>query len=359
MPTAFAAAFILFWGWPYLLGLAAGLTMSIVAGVVVEFALDPPLPPLAAPRRDRRDARHHPADGRASASSIPRWWGRNLASERIAPPRRLEADHRAGHPQRQRPHRVDRRAADRSPALRGSSRAAGIGLAIRASAERGDRAAMLGIPVGRLNTVVWAIAAAAVVRRAVPAQRDHRRARSGTRSGFPALLQALAALVIGQARATADDRRDGRCRARLARVRASMELRVARRRLSDHGGGHVRRAARATDQPVAARQRCRQHVARRRGSAAADGGGASPSEGASRAVDRSSRSAIAVVLGARRARRRLHVIKASAHLRVRRSSGCRWWCSPVGPDRSRSARWASSGSAPPSAPRARRAGTST
>src|SRR5207253_943895 len=33
------------------------------------------------------------------------------------------------------------------------------GLAIRASAERGDRAAMLGITVGRLNTEVWAIAA--------------------------------------------------------------------------------------------------------------------------------------------------------------------------------------------------------
>ncbi len=34
------------------------------------------------------------------------------------------------------------------------------GVAIRASAERGDRAAMLGIPVGRLNTLVWGIAAA-------------------------------------------------------------------------------------------------------------------------------------------------------------------------------------------------------
>ena len=34
------------------------------------------------------------------------------------------------------------------------------GLAVRASAERSDRAAMLGIPVTRLNTVVWALAAA-------------------------------------------------------------------------------------------------------------------------------------------------------------------------------------------------------
>ncbi len=34
-----------------------------------------------------------------------------------------------------------------------------IGVAVRASAERGDRAALLGIPVKRLQTVVWAIAA--------------------------------------------------------------------------------------------------------------------------------------------------------------------------------------------------------
>jgi branched-chain amino acid transport system permease protein len=35
-----------------------------------------------------------------------------------------------------------------------------VGIAIRASAERSDRAGMLGIPVGRLQTVVWAIAGA-------------------------------------------------------------------------------------------------------------------------------------------------------------------------------------------------------
>ena len=71
------------------------------------------------------------------------------------------------------------------------------GLAIRASAERGDRAAMLGIPIGRLNTLVWAIAAAmsyvALFLRSgiigVPL---------GYAAGLPTLLQALAALVIGR-----------------------------------------------------------------------------------------------------------------------------------------------------------------
>jgi len=36
VPTAFAAAFILFWGWPYLLGLGAGVVLAVVLGVVVE-----------------------------------------------------------------------------------------------------------------------------------------------------------------------------------------------------------------------------------------------------------------------------------------------------------------------------------
>ena len=92
---------------------------------------------------------------------IPRWWGQNLASERIAPPVwKLEAHASAtGDPQRQPPHRPGRRAADDG----GRRLVPGqqpLGVAIRASAERSDRAAMLGIPVGRLNTLVWAIAAA-------------------------------------------------------------------------------------------------------------------------------------------------------------------------------------------------------
>ena len=71
------------------------------------------------------------------------------------------------------------------------------GVAIRASAERGDRAAMLGIPGGRLNTLVWGIAATmsyiALFLRSgiigVPV---------GYAAGLPALLLALAALVIGR-----------------------------------------------------------------------------------------------------------------------------------------------------------------
>ena len=84
-PAAFAAAFIVFWGWPYLLGLTAGLVMSIVAGIVVEFALI---------RRFRNSPRLVVTVATLGITQlllvigilIPRWWGRNLASERIAPP---------------------------------------------------------------------------------------------------------------------------------------------------------------------------------------------------------------------------------------------------------------------------------
>jgi branched-chain amino acid transport system permease protein len=76
-------------------------------------------------------------------------------------------------------------------------RKSSFGTAIRASAERGDRAAMLGIPVKRLHTIVWVIASVlAYVAMFL---------RAGT-VGLPVgevlgpsfLLQALAAAVIGR-----------------------------------------------------------------------------------------------------------------------------------------------------------------
>lgn len=195
VPTSFAAAIIIFWGWPYLLGLAAGLGLSVVAGVVIEFALI---------RRFRHSPRLVVTVATLGITQllvvvgilIPRWWGRNLASERIAPPVGwkltvgqviLNANHLI--------------ALIVAPLMMAGvawflSRSR-YGVAIRASAERGDRAAMLGIPVGRLNTLVWAIAAAmsfvALFLRSgitgVPV---------GYAAGLPALLQALAALVIAR-----------------------------------------------------------------------------------------------------------------------------------------------------------------
>lgn len=76
-------------------------------------------------------------------------------------------------------------------------RSTSIGIAIRASAERADRAALLGVPVKRLQTIVWAVAATlsfiGVFLRAgilgLPVFAD---------LGLTVLLSALAALMLGK-----------------------------------------------------------------------------------------------------------------------------------------------------------------
>jgi branched-chain amino acid transport system permease protein len=144
VPTAFSAAFVLFWGWPYLIGLAAGLVMAIVAGVVIEFCLI---------RRFRNSPRLVVTVATLGITQllvvigilIPRWWGRNLASERIKPP--VDWKLTVGEVILNANHLI---ALIASPLMMGGvawflSRSR-YGLAVRASAERGDRAAMLGIP---------------------------------------------------------------------------------------------------------------------------------------------------------------------------------------------------------------------
>ncbi|MGH3578555.1 MAG: branched-chain amino acid ABC transporter permease, partial [Mycobacterium sp.] len=71
-----------------------------------------------------------------------------------------------------------------------------IGIAIRASAERADRAMMLGVPVKRLQTVVWAVAAVLSFV-AVFLQAGILGLPTGIVFSFNVLLAALAALVLG------------------------------------------------------------------------------------------------------------------------------------------------------------------
>jgi branched-chain amino acid transport system permease protein len=195
VPTAFAAAFILFWGWPYLLGLGAGVVLAIVLGGVVEVAIV-------------RRFRHSPRLVLMVATLgitqlmvvlgilVPRWWGRNLASERIAPP-------------------LDWKLTVGSFILNANDLIAivvaplsilavawflarsRVGLAMRASAERSDRAGMLGIPVSRINTLVWSVSAllsfvALFLKSGITG------VPLGYAVGLPTLLQAVAALVIGR-----------------------------------------------------------------------------------------------------------------------------------------------------------------
>ncbi|HEY7917872.1 MAG TPA: ABC transporter permease [Acidimicrobiales bacterium] len=71
-----------------------------------------------------------------------------------------------------------------------------IGIAIRASAERADRAMLLGVPVKRLQTIVWAVAAMLSFV-AVFLQAGILGLPAGITLSFTVLLAALAALVLG------------------------------------------------------------------------------------------------------------------------------------------------------------------
>ncbi|MGH9085988.1 MAG: ABC transporter permease subunit, partial [Acidimicrobiales bacterium] len=72
-----------------------------------------------------------------------------------------------------------------------------FGIAVRASAESADRAALLGIPVARLNTLVWVLAAG-LSGLAVLLRMPIQGVAIGETLGLSLLLRALAAAVIGK-----------------------------------------------------------------------------------------------------------------------------------------------------------------
>ena len=197
VPTSLAVGLIVFSGLPYLFGFGVGLAAAVALGAVVE---------LAFVRRFARASRLVLTVATigitqllaAFALLVPRMWDESAASQRIPPPVDwkvtigtfiLSAN--------------DLIALVVAPlamigvaVFLGTTR---IGTAIRGSAERSERALMLGIPVAWLSTLVWAIAAGlsflALFLRAgilgVPL---------GAALSLTALVQALAALVIGRLR---------------------------------------------------------------------------------------------------------------------------------------------------------------
>ena len=197
VPTSLAVGLIVFSGLPYLFGFGVGLAAAVALGAVVE---------LAFVRRFASASRLVLTVATigitqllaAFALLVPRMWDQSAASQRIPPPVDwkvtvgtfiLSAN--------------DLIALVVAPlamigvaVFLGATR---IGTAIRGSAERSERALMLGIPVAWLSTLVWAIAAGlsflALFLRAgilgVPL---------GAALSLTALVQALAALVIGRLR---------------------------------------------------------------------------------------------------------------------------------------------------------------
>jgi branched-chain amino acid transport system permease protein len=197
VPASLAVGLIVFSGLPYLLGFGIGMVAAVALGAVVEFALVRRF--VKASRLVLTVATIGITQLLASlALLVPRMWGKNAASQRIPPPVDwkltigtfiLSAN--------------DLIALVVAPAaMIGVALFLGrtqLGTAIRGAAERSERAQMLGIPVVWLSTLVWAIAAGlsflALFLRAgitgVPL---------GSALSVVALVQALAALVIGRLR---------------------------------------------------------------------------------------------------------------------------------------------------------------
>jgi branched-chain amino acid transport system permease protein len=197
VPTSLAVGLIVFSGLPYLFGFGVGMTAAIALGVTVD---------LAFVRRFTKASRLVLTVATIGigqllavlALLIPKMWGQSAASQRIPPP--LDWKLTVG--------TFILSANDLIAIIVAPAAMVGvaiflnrtrIGTAIRGSAERSDRALMLGIPVSWLSTLVWAIASGlsllALFLRAgilgVPL---------GSALSIIALVQALAALVIGRLR---------------------------------------------------------------------------------------------------------------------------------------------------------------
>jgi branched-chain amino acid transport system permease protein len=194
-PVAFSVGLIVFWGWSYWVGLIGGLLFAVLLGVVAEFAII---------RRFRRASRLVLTVATIGLANLlvvlsiltPRLWGRNASSERIAAP--FDWTFEVGE--------VILSANDLIAAIVAPLAMAGVayflgatrtGLAVRAAAERGDRAAMLGVPVARLSTIVWALAAALSFL-ALFLQSTVLGVPLVSALRITGLVQALAALVIGR-----------------------------------------------------------------------------------------------------------------------------------------------------------------
>lgn len=196
VPTTLAVGLIALSGLPYLVGLFLGLGAAILLGVVVE---------LAIVRRFARAPRLLLTVATIGLSQLlivcglllPRLWGERIFTNQDLPDP------------------FEARVVLGSVIFGGSEivavvvapllllglalflRGTDVGIAVRASAERSDRAALLGVPVRRLGTLVWAMAA--VLSFVGVFLQVSIFGYSAASSLSPqALLFALAALVIGR-----------------------------------------------------------------------------------------------------------------------------------------------------------------
>jgi branched-chain amino acid transport system permease protein len=195
VPTVLALNLIVLVGFNYFLAAAVGLAAAVVVGAVVELAIIRRF--YRAPRLILTVATIGLAQLLAFASlTIPLLWGGRPIMTRISMPLDWRwdvgifpfgADHLA----------VWVLAPAAMVAVALFLRFTAVGVAVRAAAERSDRAALLGVPVGRLHTYVWTIACvlsflALFLRAGIVGL------PLGPTLGLTVLLTALAALMVGK-----------------------------------------------------------------------------------------------------------------------------------------------------------------
>jgi branched-chain amino acid transport system permease protein len=195
VPTALAVDLILLSGLNYYLALTIGLAAAAVVGAVVELAVIRRF--FRSPRLILTVATIGLAQLLAFCSlMLPRLWGEEGLNSRIDAP--LSWKHEIA------PFTFD---GDYPIAwvlgplalllVAAFLRFTNVGIAVRAAADRADRAALLGIPVGRLHSYVWAIAGALSFV-ALFLQAGVVGLPLGVPVGLTVLLSALAALMLGR-----------------------------------------------------------------------------------------------------------------------------------------------------------------
>ena len=195
VPTSLGVYLIAFWGWNYWVSLGAGLLAALVVGALVELLVIRRF--FDAPRLILTVATIGLATLLGACSLLlPRLWGERPSAQALDLPWDIQftvdpiifgADELA--------------ALVVAPlvmiALAVFLRRTDVGIAVRASAERADRAALLGIPVKRLQTVVWMVATLLAFSGAWLRAGVVGLPIGGSVSTFGFLLRILAALVIG------------------------------------------------------------------------------------------------------------------------------------------------------------------
>ncbi|MBI2706495.1 MAG: ABC transporter permease [Actinobacteria bacterium] len=200
VPTVLALDLVAYSGLPYLAGLFLGLGAAIILGIVVEFFIIRRF--FKAPRLILTVATIGLAQLlTVGALLIPMMWGKDPVSQNPSEPFSFTFEVS--------PitfHASALLAIVVAPlciaAIAVFLRYTAVGMAVRASAERSDRASLLGIPVKRLQTVVWVMATvlsfiAVFMKAGLVGLPFASNAGFGTTS-FGALLAALTALMLGR-----------------------------------------------------------------------------------------------------------------------------------------------------------------